>query len=194
LNDTHVFWSNVNGAQGQRAVTRLAFDGTEVAGVGNLTRPFGVAASATHVFWVDEADTTLFRSDVALGGAIEVVASRPGENNTADVKVAGDNVFWYVKSSGQILRTATDAIPGDETPIVVASPNEDVAFALDATHIYWTTRSDGVVRKMRLPTGDVVQLAQGQDNPCAIAVDRTHVYWSNCGTGGNGAILKITKF
>jgi len=72
-----------------------------------------------------------------------------------------------------------------------------VALALDATAVYWTDYSSGVVASCA-KTGcgmSPTVLAMAQANPFGIAVDSTYVYWVNSGTSGtpDGAVVRCAK-
>lgn len=54
--------------------------------------------------------------------------------------------------------------------------------ALDATSVYWTSSSDGVVMKVPIAGGAPTVIASNQANPHGIAVDANNVYWTTTNT------------
>ncbi len=81
---------------------------------------------------------------------------------------------------------------------VVLSPSEGnvAGIAVDATRVYWTSYSNGLVRSCPKTgcSGGATTLASGQQEPFGIAADGTNVYWTEttgsavrkCAAGGCG--------
>jgi hypothetical protein len=70
-----------------------------------------------------------------------------------------------------------------------AFPN---GLTVDGGAVYWTSRSEGTVK--RALGGTISTLAKGQQNPGAIAMKDGTVYWISEGTSDqpDGAIMKLT--
>ena len=62
--------------------------------------------------------------------------------------------------------------------------------ALDATHVYWTSFGNGTVNRAPKAGGEVVVLANGQNQPYDVTVDATHVYWT---TLAGGTVMRVPK-
>lgn len=81
---------------------------------------------------------------------------------------------------------------------VVLSPSEGnvVGITVDATRVYWTSYSSGLIRSCPKTgcSGGATTLASGRQNPYGIAADGTNVYWvettgnsvHSCAAGGCG--------
>ena len=110
----------------------------------------------------------------------------------------GESAIYFTTFAalGGVKRVAPGS-PGQVTTIAAdqAYPN---GLAVDATHVYWTNRGDGTVKRMPkggAPGEPPTVIATGQVAPGPIVVDETHVYWANEGTSdlANGSIMKIQK-
>lgn len=64
-------------------------------------------------------------------------------------------------------------------PVTVATTaDRPRAFALDDTHVYWTTGAAGTVERVEKHGGQAQVLAQGHPGAHGLALDDTHVYWA----------------
>jgi hypothetical protein len=73
-------------------------------------------------------------------------------------------------------------------PVDVVSGGNPVRFALDATHVYWSDGTTGLISKWPFAGGPSQALAQGEGGGSLIAIDATDVYYSFGGT-----IRKVSK-
>jgi hypothetical protein len=127
---------------------------------------------------------------VPLSGGTYTTLVSPQESDLAAVAVAVDrtNISWA--TSGGLM--AMPIIGG--APTTIASGQKGVvAFAIDATSVYWTTQNGASLTKAPLgggaPTTLLATPANSQYRPQGIAVDATSVYWTDA-TGGT--VLKLT--
>ncbi len=68
-------------------------------------------------------------------------------------------------------------------PVLVAATTTDAwGLVSDATRLYWTDCTAGLVLSALLDGGDPVVLAAGEPVPLGIAVDASNVYWTNAGS------------
>jgi hypothetical protein len=106
-------------------------------------------------------------------------------------------------ASADVLDGAIARVPVAGGTVEVIAPRQFLPneLAVDATHVYWTTRGvppnyrDGS-NVFRVPKagGPIQQLAEFQENAEDIAVNDTHVFWVNSGAYvRTGAIMKLAK-
>jgi sugar lactone lactonase YvrE len=72
-------------------------------------------------------------------------------------------------------------------PIALAEYPHACAVAIDTSNVYFATCDGGLVGKVPIEGGDLVQLAFDQDQPDAVVVDADSVYWTTA-----DAILKVS--
>lgn len=145
---------------------------------GKLLTETGVVACS------DLAQTTVIAKDQRTPRAIAV----DGKGASAVIYFASfdakGGIFKVArKGAGFAVPEEITKAPGGE-----AFPN---GLAVDQGTVYWTSRSEGTVK--RLAGGVIDTLATGQNNPGAIAVRDGAVYWIDEGTPDqpDGAIMKL---
>lgn len=112
VNETHIYWANALDTENQTATSigRAKIGGEEAEqqffNTGPLTMPFGVALSATRVYWASESYRTgfnLIESIPLEGGSKEVVLL--GQSLGArGVALAGAHLYWTDQATGAIGR------------------------------------------------------------------------------------------
>ncbi|PYQ28204.1 MAG: hypothetical protein DMF56_17375 [Acidobacteria bacterium] len=158
---------------------------------------------ATHVYYIDEFDTTLYRIPKS-GGARQQLAQFPEVLVTA---IAVDDANVYVATivgdfSATIPPGDIWAIPkAGGTPRTIASGVLFVTqLASDATHVYWVSvgtvkldeeeiLSDGKVERVTKDGSSRQVLASGLSTPTTLSVDDANVYFGERGSAvGNPSI------
>lgn len=110
---------------------------------------------------------------------------RGGMELPHDMLRVGEEVFWLTSAPGRVMRLAA----GASEAVVLAQVGRPTHLAVDKTHVYWTDRLDGTVRRVARDGGAVEVLATGQDGPDLIVVDEWHVYWLTA----SGAVQMVNK-
>ena len=105
------------------------------------------------------------------------------------IAIDAQAVYFSGFNRGTILKVQKSG----GAPIVLAPESDSNTFnlTLDATHVYWTTRTEGM---RRVPKAGGAVAPFGAD-PSArhIAVDRCHVYWTSIDAGAFKYKLMMAK-
>lgn len=156
--------------------------------------PCGIAAGATHLYWVitvpgaafgGENYTHFYRSGLDGAGATEILTVT---ELTCGIAVDGAHLYWL--GGDHIGRANVDGTAPDSTFITgISSSASCDGLADDGAHLYWST-DRGMGRAATDASGvhnDFVTAAAGR--PCAVAVDSGHVYWSTFAEGSTPSYI-----
>lgn len=118
---------------------------------------------------LDLRDTTASPRTVALA---------PPSASALAIAVDADHVFVADESG-------IHAAPKSGGPFTELAHTSELPLraAVDATHVYFTQPSAGLVLRVAKAGGPVETVASGQARPVAIAVDEARVYWTNLEAG-----------
>ncbi len=177
----------------ERVLSRVAQDGGAATALATAqTNPFGLAASATRVFW---------SADIDGGGAVQAI-DPDGTNATVLVSgqvtprtlaLFGSTLYWVNSTaSGNVMRAVLQADGGVQTSAVATAQSTPWAVVDDGTSIYWTTAvsAGGVYTCPRTGCGGAPRtLLSGLATPTYLATDSRAVYVAT----NSGTILKIAK-
>ena len=164
-----LFWGDFGGAAMKKK--GIAGGATSVVTTG-AKGPFAVAATNDGV-----AVLTLGAGEVGELQQYDLdLVARPTVGPLANpfgVAFFGDALYWTESGSGRIGQSRGSLI-NDE----VASGETDCqSIAANATGVYWTRLSAGLVRVKALASSGVTSLATGEVGPHSIAVSDADVYW-----------------
>jgi hypothetical protein len=159
-----------------------------VAGGGNnnfingLNGIYGLALDNNFLFWSLQ-DGTVWSSPTGLPTPTKLATGPITATNLVPEAV---NIYW---SSSTGIHSAPRM--GGMTTTLATVSNAVRAIATDATHVYWTDETAGLVQRvLKDGSGMPELLALDQALPWGIAVDAQFVYWAN---GGTNEILKLSK-
>jgi hypothetical protein len=109
--------------------------------------------------------------------------------------VRDDVVFWAREAEGarqSILSCASTGCSG--APQVIASDVELTKMAVDATHVYWSSFTEGKIMRCARTGADTPRAVVSNElSVRQIAVDSTHVYWIANAGQPNAAVRRIAK-
>jgi hypothetical protein len=140
-----------------------------------------LALANGQLYWLDMGGIGAVSTDA--GSASEIVQGGDGAFALGGtIATNGTTVYW---ADGDFPSGTVDSVAangGGRTTI--ASTDEPIGVAIDATNIYWSTfgSSDnpvGTIVKQPLAGGAQTVLATGLSTVGPIAIDETNVYWSD---------------
>ena len=146
-----------------------------------LVSPGCVAATATSVYWCDEAagggSGAVFQAPIEGGGSWSILA--PSMNEPVDLTIVGDTAYW---ADGATVMSAP--LDGSSVLTIATGPDPS-SVAVGSGYVFWTDLMAGTVSAWS-EEGGVFTVAQAQSQPQSIAVSNGFVYWTNRGTGRSG--------
>jgi hypothetical protein len=135
--------------------------------------PYGIAATATHVWWSNRTFGQNVIRHTLSPAANDTVAS--GLLAPGDVTLGNGKVYFI--DVNQILSRNQDNTGSVDT---VAAALAD-RLLVDASHVYWVSFTAAHVARAPLAGGPTEPLAKGLKAPHGLALDATHVYFANDG-------------
>jgi sugar lactone lactonase YvrE len=180
LDGTHVYWMTY--ASNARAIRSFPLAGGPVTTV--VQDPglvYGLAIDDTRLYFATNQVPSVLAWVPLTGGTPTPLIT--GTSRFVDVVLDATSAFV---AAG----TSIDRVPlpggGSATPLAMGARADRVA--VNATHVYWTSRTAGTVNRATLAGGAPELLASGLQEPLAIALDDRSVYWGNL---GGGTIMKL---
>ncbi|MFO0678180.1 MAG: hypothetical protein U0169_16715 [Polyangiaceae bacterium] len=142
----HVYWTTVDG----RVLRSSRFGGCatsqcvetiarDQAGAGSVT------VDSTHVYWANEKTGVVVRANKETL-AMEAFVSGRGKPGNLTVDYGG--VYFTVEGTNGRTEIAKGLLSGDGVIVLGTSAHPVGNIAVDATAIYWTDRTDGVIHKL----------------------------------------------
>src|SRR5215218_5605105 len=127
-----------------------------------------VGSAEAHVYWTNNADTTIGRAN--LDGTAVNQSLISGGFNPCGVAVDGAHVYWGNVGAGTIGRANLDGSGVNQSFIGAATGACGVA--VDAAHVYWSNGGAGTIGRADLDgTGVNQSFIGGATMPCGVAVD-----------------------
>jgi hypothetical protein len=173
----HLYWTTDTGG----SLVEAGLDGSNPhAVVTNLSNPYGVAVSSTHLYWTTGNGTVV---EAGLNGSNpQVIATvDPQRAGLFGLAVDGSHLYWATYAiPGTIVRAG---LGGDHARTVVSGQDCAYGIALDHTHLYWTNACFGMISRAGLDGSNAQVIATGQDGPMGVAVSSSSLYWANEASG-----------
>jgi hypothetical protein len=179
----YVYWTSLNSGTSQVGRANLDGGGIKSSLVSGAYFASGTASDGTDVFWGNSGNGTSTQASV---GRATVQGASPGPFQSAgtycgvfDVQVDATNLYWLKSTCSGTF--AIDRAPktGGSGGSQVASANSICGFAIDRTHLYWST-GQYIGRSLldgSSPDPTWLNLGAGITG-CGLAVDAGHIYWT----------------
>lgn len=113
----------------------------------------------------------------------------PSAGIVRDVVADEARVYWLA-GDGTVYAKARTADAAQAPTVLATGQTAPLHLAADATRLFWTASGDGVVRSVAKAGGDVVTVADHENDPFDVAVDANHVYWT---ARAGGALRRAAK-
>lgn len=172
---TEVFWTDHENSRVRKAPISGAGPTIEVS-TGEIM-PYGIVVDASFAYWT-ALNGTVKRT--AIDGSTKVFTIASGQVNPSALTVNASDVYWATDNG--IMKTAISSLNDLGVMPVVTQAAPVSSLAMDATHVYWTTKATGKVMKKPLVGGVDIEIASGQLCPGGIAVDADSIYWLTAAT------------
>lgn len=177
--DTTVYWVDADAGEIQSAPRGTASQHNTLAT--GLTNPFAVVTQGSDLIFIEKATNGRVRRVPKTGGAVTGVAA--SQLTPSALAADATAIYWGLEGADQIT-DGTDAR-------AAANPQ---GIALDATGVYFTTFSEGSIRRAPRDLGaaqPTAELIASQAKPTAITLNATHVFWVN--RDANGGVYSLPK-
>ncbi len=159
----------------------------------------GLALDSTHVYFTSPADpggNMVYAVPLAGGAPTALVMPAVNLQNSANVTVAGGNVYWTITGTNPQVRFVPTA--GGVGGALSIAENGPQYITNDGLGVFWTDGSR--LRRADLGDGGVTTVPVAFDGSTpfgnfngGIAVDATYVYWSGSPGGAVGQIFRANK-
>lgn len=183
IDDTRVYWADeVGGA----VMTALKGGGMLAVVAAGQTSPHRIAAYGNALFWSNTMPGKLgaWRATSTGAGMVQIT------NDPTPRGIAADDagIFWVVQGNPQatLLHAKFD---GTAVSILTTKPSFAEEIALDATHVYMSSPTAGVITAVKKNGLGATPLVTG-GKPLGLAVDALHVYWTDADAG---TIARVDK-
>ena len=141
-----------------------------------------VTSAEAHVYWTNNADTTVGRANLDGTGVNQSLIS--GGFNPCGAAVDGAHLYWGNIGAGTIGRANLDGSGADQS--FIGDQVGPCGVAVDAAHVYWADTNGTAIGRANLDGSGANQFIDDIDAPCGIAVDGAHVYWGTVAAGTIG--------
>jgi sugar lactone lactonase YvrE len=176
LDDARVYWAD---AVGGAVMAALKGGGMLAVIAAGQTSPHRIAAHAGDLLWTNAAPGKMGAWRAATTG----VGQAQITSDPTPYGIAADDtgIFWVVQSNPQatLLRAKLD---GSAVSILTTKPAGAEEIALDATRVYITSPTDGVITSVKKNGAGMSSLVTS-GKPLGLAVDDASVYWTDADAG-----------
>jgi hypothetical protein len=144
LDGNSLVWSDRHSDGNRIAIARMPKAGGNVGMVSSEGwdgKPVPIVARGAKLYWMSRGLEDIFEWDLATD--VERPVAETGEAPLA-LAVDGDFVYWTT-GQGLILKAP---ISGGQPIVLAEGQAHPSSIAVDRTHVYWSNRLDGTIRKI----------------------------------------------
>lgn len=176
------------------ALQRVQLDGGSLRLVDEYEiRVGGIAVDSSGVYWTTAGALANGKASVRTqpldapdaSFTRDLFVDPTNRDEMGGLAISSDDVFWAETGRRRVVRVAKG---GGPITVLVDGVDQPRRVALDATHVWFTTRT--TVSRVPRSGGEIEDFVRAIAEPTGIAVDATHVYWAATGSGEIGRIRK----
>lgn len=181
--EAYVYWTSANSANSEVGRANLDGGGVKPALVTGAYFAAGTASDGSHVYWGNSGNGSSAQGSVGRA-TVDGVAAGAFQNagtfcGLFDVQVDATNLYWLKNDCSGHFEINRAPKTGGSGGTEVAFANQICGFAIDGTHLYWST-GQYIARSLlngSSPQPTWLNLGAGI-SPCGLAVDAGHIYWT----------------
>ena len=120
------------------------------------------------------------------GGAGSATKISGPEVELEDLAIDATNAY-LVNSAGEVRKVP---LSGGSSVVLASNEYQPASVTVDATHVYWVSKTFSNVRRIPIGGGTPSTVASGLSSPVALAMDSTNVYITEA---GNFRVVSVPK-
>ncbi len=120
------------------------------------------------------------------GGAGSATKISGPEVELEDLAIDATNAY-LVNSAGEVRKVP---LSGGSSVVLASNEYQPASVTVDATHVYWVSKTFSNVRRIPIGGGTPSTVASGLSSPVALAMDSTNVYITEA---GNSRVVSVPK-
>jgi sugar lactone lactonase YvrE len=167
------------GACGHDCLGGTCFEGDcqPVLVAGQQSEPAYVALDATHVYWTNSGNGTVWRANKDGTNAVPIAQ---GQASPWVIRVRNGRVYWTQDTGGGFVASAPADGSGPVFDLSGPQPSPR-GIDVDDTYVYFDTEDQdaGTMRRVQLDGGGLTTIASQQGSPKDLIVTPTSVLWAN---------------
>jgi len=185
---TNVYWATGAG------VFKTPLAGGAIATLVPGGQPFGVAVTATTLYWTD-FEGLLGRVGLDGSGAVTLVSTSLPTPPPYFVAADTTNVYWTTQTDNTTGTVTSQPLGGGSITTLASNQDLSAGIAVQNQNLYWVTIGTGAANTGAIntsPTSSAMAHAVTQANyPFDVAVDDNNLYWTSRGVPGGGTPITL---
>jgi hypothetical protein len=149
--------------------------------VGQQSAPAWIAVDATHIYWTNSGNGTVWRADKDGTNKLQIAQ---GQLTPWVIRVRNGRVYWGQDTTGGFVASAPSAGGGPVLDMSGPQPSPR-GMDVDDSYVYFDTEDTdaGTFQRALLDGGGATVLATQQGSPKDLVVTPQWVFWSNFADG-----------